>query len=181
MEVVPVLRPVERLAVVLLLIETLDGPAGEEGLRLAAAHRGAVLPGGPGVAVAEQLAGEPATGPDRGPDPSPHLGETAGVAEEQAVARPNKVGRGKEHFLHRHDPGVEPSPRTRSGPKTFDRLGFRIDSKHRPPTIEHRDGVDPRAAPEVDRPPGHGEPAQYLHELVPGSAPFVGLVVVRPG
>src|SRR6188508_2939963 len=65
--------------------------------------------------------------------------------------------------------------------ETFDRLHLGVDRQDVPPAIQHGQGVDPGAAPEVDRHPGHGEPREDSEELVPRRASLVGLVVVGPG
>src|SRR5512132_674404 len=182
-EDVPVLGAVAGLAVVLLLLEPLERPSIEESSRLGLRERADVIVRRPRVAFAEQLPREAAAGNDRAADPGPHVGEPGRVAEEQAEARPDEVGRRELNVFHRRD--ERPQARLQLGRDpvagSLDRLVLGVRREHPPPPLEHRERVDARPASEVDRLARALEGTEHLQQEGARLPAFVLSVVVGPG
>src|SRR5262249_45004912 len=171
------------LAALLLLLEALERPSVEERPCSPLGERGDVVVGCPRIAISDELPDEPAAPADRAADPTPDVREASGIAEEQAEARLHEVGGRQLDVLHPRDPRLEPGGQVRgdAGAEAVDRLGLRIDRHHAPAATQHRERVDPRPAPEVDRAPGFGVHGEHLEEALTGLAAIVRLVEVVPG
>lgn len=169
-----------------LLLPPLDHEPLEQGLELLGAVHADAGPAGPLVVGAEQLQGEPAARPERGPDPGPGRGEALRRDEEQGEARDEEVGRRQDRVLDRHRPEEEPPGGPLRQPRGEPGQGLDppVDRHHPPAAREERQGVAAGAAAEVEgepRRPALGREAVERHEQRGARRPAAGEPVVgRP-
>src|SRR5512132_2423359 len=150
-EDVPVLRSRTRIVVLLLLIEAFDLEPVEQRMSALSRERGDLVVRRPGVPLAQYLAAETAAGAYRVAHLSPDLRPTPAGAEEEAEPRPDQVGLGELDLLHTRHRRPQPPRELGRDPrsKAADALGLGIGGEHPPASLEHREGVDAGAAPEV--------------------------------
>lgn len=135
-----------------LLLAPLDVEVRDERVELGSPMDGHTGAPGPRVTGAEELTGDPPTGPQRRAEPRPDEREALGGHEEQGEARDEEIGR---RWRGLFDP-LRPEEKTRGGRCRHTRgergesFGTPVERDDAPAALEERDRIATDTATEID-------------------------------
>jgi hypothetical protein len=182
MEHVPVLRPADRVPVLVLLVEPLDFEAAEQRLDVVSRVKRHVRCARPRVARAEEVGCEDAPRTNGAGATPPGLGEVARVAKRETQTRVDEIRLRKLGLLERRDERRQPSSSCSGnrGAETRDARGGRVHGDQGPALRQERQRLGAVAAAEIDRDSRPVRELERVEEELPWRAALDRSVIVLP-